>query len=101
MTNIEQAKRLKVAGWKQGTAKIVSHMEDGKLLRYYDHVDMPDEKEMMEFLSKQSGVRVTLYGSGVCWYVDVGYENGSHSSSDLTEALVQAVEKVDKMEEGV
>lgn len=85
MITQKQRERLGKAGWD--FSKI---SKEG----VYDYVD---EKEIMGFLSMQSGVRITLYGSGVCWYVDVGYNNCSTSSADLTEALIQACEKVNGM----
>lgn len=101
MITLEQAKRLKDAGFPQDMhTRFVWHHEKDLLRTWCNVFDYsaPDEKEMMEFL-KPSG---DLDYIDIC---DAGWNISLHSIEELithdsfTEALVQACEIVLKQKE--
>lgn len=106
--NLEQAKRLKEAGWKQDKSELV--IEDANNTNlcfrrsvnpfYIDsYIDAPTEKEMMEFLGNAGACVIIRCLTG--WTIILGERSPSHfHHTDLTEALVQACEKVLEGREG-
>lgn len=105
MTNLEQAKRLKEAGWKfkhckhdDGSEEMCVHCR--YILQNDRCLVFPDEKEMMEFLFKNISCIVPNEIDG-CWhlYLTVRQRKGKYidneiCNSDITECLVQACVKV-------
>lgn len=87
MINHDQFERLK---------KVLPRLVNRKreLCQCADCVGMPDEKEMMEFLTKNGAYTFELSPNYKTWWI-TGYGDGVWSQhKDLTEALVQAVEAV-------
>lgn len=96
MITLEQAKRLKEAGWKgNGDFVINIDMNCLCLKRHinmaYLHcfIDAPDEKEMMEWLYEKE-YEMTMFKGGLCLWEKGEDEDPITVKGDITEALVQA-----------
>lgn len=109
MTTLEQAKRLKDAGWEQGINKTkmmwVFYAPSGiecywrhEICDYFqgdETINSPDEKEMMDFLYNyifQIEPFPSTNPPDVTGWRIVGLSGWETEHADLTEALVQACE---------
>jgi len=91
MINLEQAEKLKAAGWDQGKSTCVYHARElyrrTHITALVPLLDAPDEKEMMEWLQKDRYLEVFNYGD--CWQI-ANPINVITKHKDLTAALVDA-----------
>ena len=90
MITHDQSERLKKAGWK-GTIIIINQSAKDS-----GFTCSPDEKDLMEFVGN-SGACVIIRCKD-CWTINVGERCRHSTHKDLTEVLVQAVEKILKGE---
>lgn len=96
--NLEQAKRLKEAGWifKRNNLESGKHIINGVDIS----IEFPTEKEMMEWLAPHANCIFFPWDTEPKWKITFTKQFGMVRHTDLTEALIQACVKVMDGKEG-